>query len=85
MNGWSGAALPRRRIDMQMADVAEMALAEEPVAALWAPGSAVLALGEDADGAAALALWQISPDGHATGSWVVSQELHSETSTLRAG
>lgn len=58
---------------MQVADVADVELVEEPVAALWAPGSAVLALGEDVDGAAALALWQISPDGHATGSWVVSQ------------
>ena len=68
-----------------MTDVAKVELAEEPIVALWAPGSAVLALGEDADGAAALALWQISPAGHATGSWVVSQGLHSETSTLRAG
>jgi hypothetical protein len=38
---------------------------------VWAPGSAVLALGENVEGEESLALWQVSPAGAATGSWVV--------------
>jgi hypothetical protein len=41
---------------------------------VWAPGSAVLALGTADDGADALALWQVSPTGTASGAWVVSQD-----------
>ena len=46
----------------------------EPAVALWAPGSAVLATGEDASGQRAVAVWHISPDGHPTGSWVVPEQ-----------
>ncbi|MGD9525308.1 DUF6218 family protein [Pseudonocardia sp.] len=45
----------------------------EPAAALWAPGSAVLAAGEDEFGQPAVAVWQVSPDGHLTGAWVVPE------------
>lgn len=45
-----------------------------PGARLWAPGNAVLALGEDGDGVPALALWHVSPEGTATGSWIIAQE-----------
>ena len=41
---------------------------------MWAPGSAVLAAGEENTGRQAVAVWQISPEGHPTGSWVVAQE-----------
>lgn len=37
---------------------------------LWAPGSAVLALGEDASSRKALAIWHVSPQGQPTGAWV---------------
>jgi hypothetical protein len=47
----------------------------EPIAALWAPGSAVLSVGEDATGGRAVAMWQVSPDGRPTGSWVVWHTL----------
>jgi hypothetical protein len=47
---------------------------DEPMPALWAPGSAVLAVGEDSIGLQAVAVWQISPEGHPTGSWVVGQD-----------
>jgi hypothetical protein len=47
---------------------------DEPLAALWAPGSAVLAVGQESTGQQAVAVWQISPEGHPTGSWVVAQE-----------
>lgn len=46
----------------------------EPVVALWAPGSAILAVGEDTSGERAVAVWQVSPDGHPTGSWVVPEQ-----------
>lgn len=54
--------------------VDEQTEAMEPVVSLWAPGSAVLAVGEDASGERAVAAWQVSPDGHPTGSWVVSEQ-----------
>ena len=54
--------------------VEEQAELVEPVVALWAPGSAVLAAGEDAFGERAMAVWQVSPEGHPTGSWVVSEQ-----------
>jgi hypothetical protein len=41
----------------------------EPLVALWALGSVVLATGVDASGERAVAVWQISPDGHP--DWVV--------------
>lgn len=44
---------------------------DEPVVAVWAPGSAVLALGEGDTGEQAVAVWQVSPDGRPTGAWVV--------------
>jgi hypothetical protein len=47
---------------------------DESLAALWAPGSAVLAVGEENTGQQSIAVWQISPEGHPTGSWVVAQE-----------
>jgi hypothetical protein len=46
----------------------------EPLVALWAPGSAVLAVGDDENDRHAVAVWQISPEGHPTGAWVVSTE-----------
>lgn len=56
----------------------------EPVVALWAPGSAVLAVGEDASGERAVAVWQVSPDGHPTGSWVVpEQEAYRDPTAAR--
>ncbi len=55
----------------------------EPAAALWAPGSAVLATGEDASGQRAVAVWHISPDGHPTGSWVVPEQ-HAYTDPAAA-
>lgn len=51
----------------------------EPAIALWAPGSAVLAVGEDTSGERAVAVWQISPDGHPTGAWgVPEQQAHGD-------
>ena len=44
---------------------------DEPVVAVWAPGSAVLALGEGDTGEQAVAVWQVSPDGPPTGAWVM--------------
>jgi hypothetical protein len=44
---------------------------DEPPTILWAPGSAVLAIGEGDTGEPAVAIWHISPDGGSTGAWVV--------------
>jgi Family of unknown function (DUF6218) len=54
--------------------VEEQAEPAEPAVALWAPGSALLATGEDAAGQRAVAVWHISPDGQPTGSWVVPEQ-----------
>lgn len=46
---------------------------DSELTALWAPGSAVVILGEGLDGAESLAVWQVSPVGAPTGAWVLSQ------------
>jgi Family of unknown function (DUF6218) len=41
---------------------------------LWAPGSAVVALGAGDEGEDVLAVWQVSPQGAPSGAWTISQE-----------
>jgi hypothetical protein len=56
----------------------------EPAVALWAPGSAVLATGEDESGQPAVAVWQVSPDGRVTGAWVVAErEAYGDPAAAR--
>jgi hypothetical protein len=72
--GDRGRRRPRRGIGFVMRSVIEEAVeSAEPVVSLWAPGSAVLAVGEDAFGQSAVAVWQVSPEGQLTGSWVVDE------------
>src|SRR3954451_3540137 len=54
---------------------------DEPVVAVWAPGSAVLALGEGDTGEQGVAVWQVNPDGHPTGAWVIPcrEAFHNQT------
>lgn len=47
-----------------------MGESNEP-AAVWAPGSAVVVLGEGPDDVKSLAVWQINPAGAPTGAWVL--------------
>ncbi|WP_326949241.1 DUF6218 family protein [Amycolatopsis sp. NBC_01307] len=42
----------------------------EELTALWAPGSAVLCVGEGDDGIESVATWHVSPPGDATGAWI---------------
>jgi hypothetical protein len=43
----------------------------EELAALWAPGSAVLCVGSGHDDVESVATWHVSPAGEPTGAWIV--------------
>ncbi|WP_206792035.1 DUF6218 family protein [Amycolatopsis sp. MtRt-6] len=53
-----------------MADPVEVEPFEE-LAALWAPGSAVLCVGSGNDDVESVATWHVSPAGEPTGAWIV--------------
>ncbi|MBB2935560.1 hypothetical protein FHX82_002614 [Amycolatopsis bartoniae] len=65
-----------------MTSAAETAL-PAPVE-LWAPGSAVVALGQGDGGEEAVAVWHVSPQGAPTGAWLVpAAEAFGEEETAR--
>jgi hypothetical protein len=52
-----------------MTDLAEVEPLED-LAALWAPGSAVLCVGSGEEDVESVAIWHVSPAGDPTGAWI---------------